>query len=263
MNRRWACLRRHVVWLCGFAPATTPATALVAQGAPTFLLMGCALDPLGAPIGGARAWIEGRADTAESDPLGRFAIPGLPSGRHLLRLRKIGFRLALHPVQVHQNDGACRPFPMQAAEGIGELDTINVRGRRVDQANLRGFYARIDSKMYPVNSFLTAEQAENVSASQTSDWLRLMQGVRVLSTGRRGDAVQNQIRVRGGPGGTRDCVPFVYVDGLLFDRQGRVDDISPSAVAAIEVHGGLARTPPEFQGGNNQCGVVLVWTRTR
>ena len=239
------------------------ASSVLAQTPPAYLLSGCVVDPLGAPVGGARVWIDGRPDTTESDRDGRFAIQGLAAGRHMVRLRKLGFKPALHPVQVFQSDQACRPFPINFAESLNELDTVSISGRRIDQTNLRGFYSRIDSKMYPINSFLTAQQAENFAASQTSDWLRVMQGVRVVSSGRRGDAIQNQIRVRGGPGGARDCVPFVYVDGLLFDRQGRVDDIPPGAVAALEVHGGLAKTPPEFQSGNNQCGVVLIWTRTR
>lgn len=248
--------------LAMLAGATFPSRGS-AQNVQRFVLSGCATDPLGVPVSGARVWIEGRADTAETDRDGRFAVPDLSAGRHVVRLRKLGFKPAVHQVQVFQSDAACRPFPMAFADAVNELDTVSVSGRRIDQSNLRGFYSRIDSKMYPLNSFLTADQAENIAASQTSDWLRVMQGVRVLSSGRRGDAVLNQVRVRGGPGGARDCVPFVYVDGLLFDRQGRVDDIPPSAVAAVEVHGGLAKTPPEFQGGNNQCGVVLIWTKTR
>jgi hypothetical protein len=245
------------------ALAITLPAGVAAQSGATAALAGCVQDPAGRPVASARVWIEGRSDTLTTDAEGRFGVPGVPVGEHIVRIRKLGFRPVRVPVIVSGDDRACRPFSLEPSPN--ELDTVEVTGRaaRIDQSNLRGFYGRMDSKMYPINSFLTAAEGEKIAASQTSDWLRVMQGVKVVSSGRRGEVIRNQVRVRGGIGAGNLCVPFVYVDGLLFDRNGQVDDIAPQSVAAIEVHGGLAKTPPEFQSGANQCGVVLIWSKTR
>lgn len=244
------------------ALACAPASG-AAQQAATATLSGCVQDPTGRALSSARVWVDGRPDTAVTDTEGRFGIAAIPIGEHVVQIRRIGFKPARFPVIISGSDRDCRPFPLEA--NPNELDTVQVTGRapRIDQSNLRGFYTRMDSKIYPINSFITAAEGDKIAASQTSDWLRVMQGVKVVSTGRRGEAIRNQVRVRGGMQMGNMCVPFVYVDGLLFDRNGQVDDIPPQSVAAIEVHGGLAKTPPEFQSGANQCGVVLIWTKTR
>ncbi len=243
--------------------AMAGASVARAQEAASATLAGCVQDPNGRPLASARVWVDGRPDTAVTDVEGRFGIAGIPIGQQVVQIRRLGFRPGRFPVVISGSDRACRPFPLEI--NPNELDTVQVTGRppRIEQTNLRGFYARMDSKIYPINSFITAAEGDKIAASQTSDWLRVMQGVKVVSTGRRGESIRNQVRVRGGMQMGNLCVPYVYVDGLLFDRNGQVDDIPPQSVAAIEVHGGLAKTPPEFQSGANQCGVVLIWTKTR
>ncbi|HKP75728.1 MAG TPA: TonB-dependent receptor [Longimicrobiaceae bacterium] len=65
--------------------------------------------------------------------------------------------------------------------------------------------------------------------------------------------------------GRRDnCFPLIYLDGSLMRYTADVqlnDIISPDQVGAIEVYRSAAEIPPQFNGINAACGVIVIWTR--
>jgi hypothetical protein len=93
-------------------------------------------------------------------------------------------------------------------------------------------------------------------ALSVEDLLRGMPGLRVLPYG----IVSS--RGSGSPlGGS--CGPRLFVDGswLPIDlANGDPIPIPASDVAGIEVYGGPAGVPIEFQQGSS-CGVVAIWTK--
>lgn len=78
--------------------------------------------------------------------------------------------------------------------------------------------------------------------------------------------------VRGGERGLEVCWPMVYIDRHLVSTGGiggntgaqpaAVDELVFRAdVLAIEVFRSPAEIPPEFNGPNAGCGVIVLWTR--
>ena len=64
---------------------------------------------------------------------------------------------------------------------------------------------------------------------------------------------------------TPGCFPTVYVDGQRFGVQGEfsLDYIKAQQVEGIEVYARDALAPPQYRHRGNECGVILIWTRTR
>ena len=67
--------------------------------------------------------------------------------------------------------------------------------------------------------------------------------------------------------GQRDnCFPQIYLDGSLMryapPNDVQLDDIiSPSQIEAIELYRSAAELPPQYNGSNAACGVILIWSR--
>lgn len=131
-----------------------------------------------------------------------------------------------------------------------ELDSLTVHGKsqRV-AATLRkqGFY---DRQQQGMGSYLTPEQIRRWPAVSVGDVLRHAPFVELQGNGIQG----NRILIR--KFGT--CQPTIYVDGNRI--QGSPDDWTrPEDIVAVEVYRGLTQIPLEW-GGNETCGVILIWT---
>src|SRR4051812_13679867 len=58
------------------------------------------------------------------------------------------------------------------------------------------------------------------------------------------------------------CPMQVYLDRVPLPTPFNLDLLpSPKDLAGIEVYSGAATIPPQFNGFNRGCGVILVWTR--
>jgi len=104
--------------------------------------------------------------------------------------------------------------------------------------------------------------------NQTTDLFYGMMGTRVIDThiGGRGVYFRGGERVSGT--GTSICWPMVFLDRQLIRTGGlggdpaALDEIAEVFdVAAVEVYRTPAEIPPEFNGPNAGCGVIVLWTR--
>jgi hypothetical protein len=62
----------------------------------------------------------------------------------------------------------------------------------------------------------------------------------------------------------RGCLPRVFLDGIpvhVADTEMLDDLASPEVVEAIEFYRFAPEVPPQFQGADAACGVLVVWTR--
>ena len=58
------------------------------------------------------------------------------------------------------------------------------------------------------------------------------------------------------------CPMQVYLDQVALPTPFNLDLLpSPKEIAGIEVYAGAATIPPQFNGFNRGCGVIIVWTR--
>jgi len=131
---------------------------------------------------------------------------------------------------------------------------------------LEDFFARA---RFGDGKFLTPEEIEDISASGVTDFLRRIQGVRIIFNGR-----SNAVRLNNQSlscrfdeaGGVSGQEPDIYVDGMLANRRGfrsslAVDQlIQAEMVLAIEVYDSPASVPVQYNRTDN-CGVVLIWTK--
>lgn len=231
-------------------------------------LRGRVVDRGDRPVHGARLHVGDAPDTAVADADGRFALE-VDEGPHMLQVRRLGLRPASFPIAVVPQDSVEEQvLRLSADTRVNTLSAVRVEGRTAgrpvpEASNLVGFQARRASGIYPRTAFLTAEDFADRQVQDLSEWLARIPGVRLVFQQSRDNRARRQVLVRGGAGPTPYCAPYVYLDGIPYDPNGYLDLVLPTFVAAVEVHHGLAATPPEFQRADNQCGAVLIWSRPR
>jgi hypothetical protein len=180
---------------------------------------------------------------------GRFEFRYVPRGKVSVMVRRLGFQPRVYTVQIRE--GATRAFlPVVLEPMPAELEKVIVMARVAESGGrLKDFYERMSRN--PWGSYVDREQIERRNPTWTSDMLRMVPGVQVLST-RFG---HNAVRLRG-------CRPTVWLDGVAL-RNVEVDEIVfPFDIAGIEVYRSSAGMPPEFNDLTG-CGAIIVWTRLR
>jgi outer membrane cobalamin receptor len=135
------------------------------------------------------------------------------------------------------------------------VDTVKVRADRWSQQQA-AFEQR---RKMGFGYFLDENAIERRNARYTSDLLRSTPGVSI-APGMNG---RDQVLMRG-TGGSGQCVPTLFVDGMKTPvTNGVIDDVvRPVDVRAVEVYTGTGSVPLEFQG-NSGCGSVVIWTGAR
>lgn len=209
--------------------------------------------------------------TGLTDERGFFRLRTPVPGRFLLSARALGYRpVSGEPVDVSRGNLSVLEVSM-APEALA-LDPIVVVGQpRAFQLELEGFYRR---QAEGFGAFLPPEVFERRQPRRVSDLLFGLPGTYVAepSTGAGGRAVYFRSGIRPSTsGGLNVCWPMVYVDRHLVSTGGlpaaggeptATDDlVNAPDVWAMEVYRSPAEVPPEFNGPNAGCGVIVLWTR--
>lgn len=139
------------------------------------------------------------------------------------------------------------------------VEGVVVTGRRLERTpDIQAFYDRVErGRRSGIGDFVTRDEVERAAPFQTSDLLRLMPGIQVVSpSGHAGSSAH----VRMG----RGCTPAIYVDGSQINHSGiptSLDNIVPvSDIEGIEVYRGAGRQVGSYYDDRG-CGLILVWTR--
>lgn len=234
------------------APGPTQLVSGVVRGAGHTIVVGArvTVTPVatagGAPVGVGRATI--------TDDEGRFRLPGVPVGRVTVSVRRIGFQAATLDTMVAVAGPAAAPdFEVTLVPVAQKLAEVVVRERRRTRYSgpLADFNRRRDMGF---GRFYTAADIDSRHPIRTTDLLRMVPGMNVMSVG-----ATNRLRLR-----NSGCDPLVWIDGMpalsgYFD----VDAFDPSSLAGIEVYSGVATVPVELRGGRGEeaCGVIALWSR--
>lgn len=193
------------------------------------------------------------ARAGTSDDYGRVRLPGLPTGRTAVSVRRIGYRpLSL---EVTLPIAGTEPLSVMLEAVPQQLATVVVRADRRGryQGRMADFNRRRDMGMG--GRFFNAEDIDARHPIRTTDLLRMVPGLQVVST----NGITNVLRLRG-----NRCDPFVWIDGApAMSGYLDVDMFAPSTLAGIEVYSGVATVPVELRGprGEGACGVIALWTR--
>ncbi|MBL0939546.1 MAG: TonB-dependent receptor plug domain-containing protein [Gemmatimonadaceae bacterium] len=241
------------------AIAVTTAIALLALPAPALsqgssTLRGTVLTEMGTTLSGAQLRFSAplrNVNAAESDDAGVFTFAGLPQGQVWLYARRIGFRpdsvlLTMPASGELRTTVTLQRLPQQ-------LGAVQVNGRRELTGSMAGFYRRMGQGIG--GRYFTLAEIERRNASNMTDLLRTLPGVRIESRG-----MINYVRIR-----NSRCAPLVWLDGQpLFAAEVDLDAFDPRSFEGIEVYSGAASVPVEFMGNqrmSSACGTIVLWSR--
>ena len=198
-----------------------------------------------------------------SNDSGEYAFSAPPTGRVRVTARRVGFKPQEKGFKMDAGQSRQVDFELEGIPDV--LDTVTVTGRG-GNSRMADFWNR---RMIGNGAFITRADIERRKPYRPSDLLRTVAGVTVLT----GDMNEHPvIRMgRSGPGNiTRrnvqslagDCRVNYYLDGNWVPAGTfHMDDISPSAIEAIEVYRGPAEVPAKFRQRETACGLIVIWTR--
>jgi TonB family protein len=208
-------------------------------------------DSTGIGIVGAELTVEGARSVATTDERGAFRLGSVPSGTVMVHARRLGYRPAT--VEAVVEPGATRTLTVTIGRLVPELSAVIVRGaRRQPTGEYGGFYDRLGNGF---GYFITRDQIERRNPSQTTDMMRSVPGVRLIST----RYVQRAIRLRSA---NANCPPQYWMDGIRLGEEYDMDFLDPASVEGIEVYS-MASVPARFMVGPERriCGTIVMWTR--
>jgi carboxypeptidase family protein len=209
------------------------------------------------PVKGARVEVPmwGVAVVTKDD--GTFSLEGVPTGTQLILVRHIGFEVARVPVNVTSR----QPTEVRVTLGpsVNVLDPVLVTARANYALDKNGFTARQRSGW---GKYFTREQIQKRNPHVLTDFLTDVPGVRVVR-GLGGATVQSDRAsyiLGGGRGGP--CTR-TWVDGFEWRsaEPGDIDTfVSPRDIIGLEVYK-PNEAPLQYRGVDDNCIVLLVWTR--
>ncbi len=217
-------------------------------------VFGRVLNANGAPVANARVGLLGASAATLTRANGDFVLDSLPSGTQALVVRQLGYRPTEVPVELSSR--APQRVTVKLGVFVPELSPVEVVSRRDEGLQKVGFSTR--KRTSAGGYFLGTEQIDQRKATQFSDLLRTVPGLRVTQNS------MGMATVSGTRGAGNGCVSF-YVDGAQWQalQPGDLDSfVRPEDVAAVEVYNG-AGTPAQFVTQGQNCSSVVVWTKTR
>lgn len=210
----------------------------------------------GAPIPNAEILINIMNRREVADAEGRFAMYTLPGGRHLILVRAIGYRAQGFAVNLAAR-GTTRVEFVLSAEAQ-ELDSVVVT-ERPSTRGLGSFgYEAFEERRRTRGGGIFIDSVD----MRRNDVLDLTGVLRRMNVpmNQYGTAVVGRAAVRSFRQGNMDCPVAVYVDGIRIPLF-RLRDYSASGIQAIEVYRSVAQVPPQYDRLDQECGVMLIWTR--
>ena len=208
----------------------------------------------GQPVSGAIVTVAGTR--GETNTAGETVFHAVPAGPVTIEARRIGYANASVPVTVAS--GAQRVNVALAIDAV-VLRRLHVTGAGSLPHNplLRDFYIR--KATWGSGYFLTRDDFGRDGHRPFTEAMRRIPSVNISTdaTGRTQIRFNKNVPMAVGS----DCAPVVYLDG---NRFGQVQDFDTEfqglQIEGVEVYSG-ARIPPQFNGGDAGCGVLVVWSR--
>lgn len=208
------------------------------------------------PVGGARVEAPGRGVAVVTKDDGTFNLDGVPTGTQLIVIRHLGFE----PSRVSVNVSSRQPTELRVALGptAPVLDAVLVTARQNYTLEKNGFLAR---KRLGWGTFFTRDEIQKRNPYNLTDILTDVPGIRVVH-GIGGATIQDnnpQSILSPGRGGCSR----VWVDGSEWGvvDAGDIDTfVLPNEIIGLEFYR-ARRAPIQYGGADQECVVLVVWTR--
>lgn len=248
-------------------------------------IAGIVRDESGAPVPFANISFEARSESGTiAERNGCFLLHGPENVPLTVLVRRIGYREHRQPTELHGDSSAFLDIRLsQIAMSIAGVTTVAERDRALEQT---GFYDRLLDRKKGLGDgwFITPEDIERRNEDKVTHLVEGFPSIKLEAA-----RPPMCIKCYGGGrivlvpmGADGRCIMSVFVDGSRFflnpkeaqgasvaqilkdpDTMGIDDYLTPGSVAAIEVYPRAAQVPPRYQQLNgNNCGVVLIWTKS-
>lgn len=210
----------------------------------------------GAPIPHAEVSISIMNRREVADAEGRFTMYTLPGGRHLVQVRAIGYRAQGFPVNVAARGTTRVDFVLSA--DAQELDSVVV----TERPSMRGVgawgYGAFEERRRTRSGIFI--DSVDMRRSESLDFRAVLRRSGVQLDRRTGTKVVGRGVIRNFRQPNNDCLLAIYLDGLRM-QQFDLREVHPGMLRAVEVYPSVAQTPPQFDRLDQECGVMLIWTR--
>ncbi|HEX4683782.1 MAG TPA: TonB-dependent receptor [Gemmatimonadaceae bacterium] len=236
--------------LVGEVALGAPCGAQQQAGATSGVVSGTVHDSLGNILANVEVTATKVARSVRTDTAGRFVLGGLPGGAQDLSVRRLAYSPAVVSVEVSVGDTT--EVEIELGVVAQQLTAVVVQD---DADRMRTMAAFESRRKLGIGHFITRSQIESRHPMLLSDMVRMVPGAMLMPTD-NGRSVLRFSR------SARNCPPQFYVDGM--EVYGfSIDDMPPGDVEGVELYGGPAGLPPEFNRmhSNSICGVVVIWTR--
>lgn len=218
----------------------------------TAIMVAFVTDTAGKPLAGAEVQIVGTSLRGNTDDAGRVALLAVPTGKAVLRVRRLGFAERTIPISVTPGTMPESSYKLQPV--ATDLQKVVVRGRQLvperyaGTTRFDGFYRR---RAEGLGTFFDRDFIDARRAQKSEDLLRMVNGIRITYRGYT--PLVKFAR----------CEQYnVFIDGVR-SHDGLLDfnSLSPLDIEAMEVYRGMSEVPPEFSPRPNDCAAIVVWTR--
>jgi hypothetical protein len=225
-------------------------------------LLGVYDEQSGDPIEGVEVMDVMSGITAVTTRTGTVALAFLPDGGSLVRLRKVGYAPLMLAVAISPTDTA--PFTILLRRSPQDLPTVVTRhsAPRYISPGLHGFEERKRAGLG--GQFVDEAGLRKMDGDTLSNVLQRFHGAtlnggRFVSTRKSSSGPVFQSKRLGANGAVA-----VYENGIR--RASLTIDFNKIPVddyAAVEFYAGAETYPVWISPTNNDCGVLLLWTRER
>ena len=231
------------------------------------------------PVSGATVTLDEWRHGAASDSTGRYRIPGVQPGEHLLTIRRIGFEALSARITVGAGTELTADIDLNPS-APAQLEVVRVLVDAQPRGKLAGMELRRSAQAG--GTFITSVELDSaVAAGRSLSYVlaRKLPGAQIMTHGRTGGALLSSGRGRmtgrelpladpADPKSPRGCWAQVFLDGMRIYTTKHASmvvpdlrDFSLESLAGVEYYAGEAQTPSEFTGEGAVCGTIVFWTK--
>lgn len=188
---------------------------------------------------------------AVTNDFGRYSLLAVRPGAYLLLIRAVGYRPLSATIEV--TDAAVTEFDFALVPQGVRLDSVLVTSRLPFQGPETPMRRFEDRRRMGFGRFVDSSSLRELEHLNLASALR-QRGIEIL----RNNAMGRN------PSGGR-CLLHRYLDGYRLPHPPPpLDDLrsyAVSSLAAVEAYTSVSSTPTEFRRPDQNCGVLLMWTR--
>jgi hypothetical protein len=245
--------------------------ALAAQSA---VVAGVVMDTAGRPLEAVQVVAMRSKLRQQTDARGRFELNGLPRGKEVFQVRRVGYQPQVFDLELDRND-TLRIGITLARDTLQQLPEIRVDA---PPAPTIGEKVAIEARERILRAGAPASALVSRGDLAKSNSTRL---VPILLA--HGLKIRVDLKGRdqlvcprdAGPPKQTTARPAVYLDGAMVDggeSNGtkafavggnlpfRMEDLDPTQIELVEIYASSSRRPSEFNATGANC-TVLIWTR--